>query len=711
VDVKMLTKGGNAPLTLDDEPLGAVRVTAIWAAQDGVDVDACALLLGADGRARGDGDLVFYNQTEAEDGAVRLLGKSNEESRSTDRLLVGLQDLPSSVEKVLIVLSLEAEAGVGFGSLTEVSAVAATADEQPLIHYSAAPLGDETALVLAEVYRREGTWRFRAVGQGYATGLAGLAHDYGISVSADDAPGEEAFVDGSEVAAAEHAVTEHAVAEEVSPTEQLGAESAPSPPAGEDVQALPVPHAVAAPATRRTVPLRTKKRQATVVPIRPLTLADDETWKAARLFPIVGIGAQDEQERRATSALLAVLMGVREFGRTITGRLGAPAGLVETYLEVQFPRGEGVVIPDGVLRVERGSRRWTALLEVKTGTSQLEKQQVENYLDVARERGFDAVVTLSNELPAAAGEHPVGVDKRKLRKVALHHLAWAEVVHEATMQLSHRGVADPTQRWVLHELVRYLQHPRSGASGFEDMGSSWVPVRDAVTAGTLRPSDRKAADVAESWERLVRQVCLRKSGELGVDVTPVGARRAAADPGSRINQHLRTLVGDGTLTGGLRIPGAVGPMHVTANLRTGQIEISVEVAAPQEGRPLTRVNWLLRQLAEAPPATKVDALASRPADNRCELLDVARNDPKLLLPDSNVRAYRLSLVQTLGTKRGVGRGGFITSVHGAIDSFYRDVMHGIRPWMPPPPRPPAHDAVAAEDQPEATDEGPALLGQ
>ena len=92
---------------------------------------------------------------------------------------------------------------------------------------------------------------------------------------------------------------------------------------------------------------------------------------------------------------------------------------------------------------------------------------------------------------------------------------------------------------------------------------------------------------------------------------------------------------------------------------------------------------------------KVDALAVLVADNRCELLEAARKDPKLLLPDSDLKGYRLSLVMPLGTKRGVGRGGFITSIHTAIDTFYRDVMQGLRPWTPPAPKPPAHDAVAA----------------
>ncbi len=148
------------------------------------------------------------------------------------------------------------------------------------------------------------------------------------------------------------------------------------------------------------------------------------------------------------------------------------------------------------------------------------------------------------------------------------------------MQLSHRGVADPSQRWVLHELIRYLQHPRSGASGFEDMGPGWVPVREAVVAGTLRPSDRKALAVAESWDRLLRQVCLQQSGALGVEVTPVGARRSATDPTARASQHVKSLVEQGILTAALRIPGAVGPLNYTANLRTGQVEASVELAAP-----------------------------------------------------------------------------------------------------------------------------------
>jgi hypothetical protein len=121
----------------------------------------------------------------------------------------------------------------------------------------------------------------------------------------------------------------------------------------------------------------------------------DETWQPARLFPITGIGGADEQERRGCSALLAVLQSVREFGRTLTMRCGAPAGTIETFIEVPFKFNEAKFRPDGLIRVSRGRRSWTALVEVKTGRNDLKPDQINSYLDIAREQGVDAVITIS----------------------------------------------------------------------------------------------------------------------------------------------------------------------------------------------------------------------------------------------------------------------------------------------------------------------------
>jgi hypothetical protein len=109
----------------------------------------------------------------------------------------------------------------------------------------------------------------------------------------------------------------------------------------------------------------------------------EPAWQQARLIPTSGINGAQEQERRATSALLAVMTAVKEYGRTLTKGLGAHAGDIETFIEVEFDLDGKKVIPDGLIRVTRGSRVWAALVEVKTGRNELQSEQLENYLEVA----------------------------------------------------------------------------------------------------------------------------------------------------------------------------------------------------------------------------------------------------------------------------------------------------------------------------------------
>jgi hypothetical protein len=415
----------------------------------------------------------------------------------------------------------------------------------------------------------------------------------------------------------------------------------------------------------------------------------EENWHEARLIPTSGISGAEEQERRATSALLAVMSAVREFGRGLTQPLGAPAGAVETYIEVPFLLGDKRCYPDGLIRVTRGSKSWTALVEVKTGTNELEATQLENYLDIAREHNFDGLITISNEIPPAAGQHPTKIDKRKLRKVAVHHFSWSQILAEAVMQKEHRGVADPDQAWILGELIRYLEHPRSGALEFDDMGAAWVGVRDAIAAGTLRATDKGAADVAARFDALLRYVSLRLGRTLGTEVVPVVNRREQADPTLRPAALVEILVKEGKLTGAIRIPNAVAPLHIELDLRAGRLTCHVDLDAPKEGRPSTRVNWLIRQLKAAPDTLRVEAFAAhaRSGSAACLLKEV-RDDAAALIqdPKKEIRSFRLAASTPLGSKRGRGRGGAIDSVLSGVDGFYGDVLQHLKAWTAAPPK-------------------------
>lgn len=172
-----LSKGANLPITVP-----AVRAVLSWSAGPGVpDVDASALLLADTGQVRSDGDFVFYNQPRHASDAVRHLGKRP----GADSVEVDLAALEPGVERVALCASAD---GGTFGQVPGLCLVLLdVASGAELARFDMAA-GTETAYVSGELYRRAGGWKFRAVGQGYASGLAGLATDFGITVDAEPPP-------------------------------------------------------------------------------------------------------------------------------------------------------------------------------------------------------------------------------------------------------------------------------------------------------------------------------------------------------------------------------------------------------------------------------------------------------------------------------------------------------------------------------------------
>ncbi|MEW1889016.1 VWA domain-containing protein [Streptomyces sp. NPDC085659] len=166
-----LSKGANMPVAPS-----AVRAVLSWTAGPGVpDVDASALVLGADGRVRSDGDFVFYNQPRHASGTVRHLGKQP----GFDTLEADLAALGPEVERIALCASVD---GGTFGQVPGLHLRLLGAGSGAELARFDMAAGPETAYVCGELYRRAGGWKFRAVGQGYASGLAGLATDFGISV-------------------------------------------------------------------------------------------------------------------------------------------------------------------------------------------------------------------------------------------------------------------------------------------------------------------------------------------------------------------------------------------------------------------------------------------------------------------------------------------------------------------------------------------------
>jgi hypothetical protein len=221
------------------------------------------------------------------------------------------------------------------------------------------------------------------------------------------------------------------------------------------------------------------------------------------------------------------------------------------------------------------------------------------------------------------------------------------------------------------------------------MGPSWVHVRERARTATLHPQDKGVADVTGRFGRLVSFAAMRLSRELGVPVRPVLAPAQLRDPAKHLQAPVNDLAATGMVHGALRVPATVAPIKITADLRAGLVRCAVTVTAPREGRPTTRVNWLVRQLKNGPGQLCIEASSAwQHGKGPARTLDQAREDPKTLVgdPAHELRAFTLSLTSNAGPARGQGHGSFVNSVLTAVDAFYAEVVQHIKPWAPAPPK-------------------------
>lgn len=160
-------------------PLDTTRVTVDVAAP--VRLDVSGLLLAADGKVRSDADFIFYNQPSGPGVAYRSGGGT-----APDSITVDTGALPPGIERIVVTASPDA-AGQTFQGIEPTATVRDAAGGAVIATFTPPRLGPETALVVVEVYLRGGVWKVRAVGQGYANGLAGIATDFGVSVDEEPA--------------------------------------------------------------------------------------------------------------------------------------------------------------------------------------------------------------------------------------------------------------------------------------------------------------------------------------------------------------------------------------------------------------------------------------------------------------------------------------------------------------------------------------------
>ena len=187
-----LQKGSNVSLSKEAPGMQKMLIGLGWdvRATDGADfdLDGSAFLLNASGKVRSDADFIFYNQPKSADGSVVHTGdnRTGEGEGDDETIIVELNKVPADVEKIAVAVTIhDAEARhQNFGQVSNafVRLVNHENGQEVLRFDLSEDYSTETAMVFGEVYRRDGEWKFRAIGQGYAGGLLSLCHQYGVNV-------------------------------------------------------------------------------------------------------------------------------------------------------------------------------------------------------------------------------------------------------------------------------------------------------------------------------------------------------------------------------------------------------------------------------------------------------------------------------------------------------------------------------------------------
>ena len=423
-----------------------------------------------------------------------------------------------------------------------------------------------------------------------------------------------------------------------------------------------------------------------------MTKTDETTGQRAALFPVL---SESSKEKRAVSILLACVEQVPELAKTLLeegeGLNIGPRTTIRAWTETGAQGQKGAVRPDGRLEVTRGrGQKWAALLEAKIGNTDLDGEQIEQYLKHAQVVGADALITISNDFAVLPTHHPT-YRRKPPKNVGLLHWSWSSVLTKCKLLIDMDKIEGRDHRWVVEHLIRFLEHSGTGVKRFEQMPTSWKDIMDSVDADKpISRSSQPALEATDAWIQECRDLSLQLSVRLGLPVPIKLTRAEQEDPKRFVGRIHDTLCRDERLEVEYKIPNSASPMRVQVDLRGRTLNSSMTVEAPQnQKKTKTRVNWLLRQLT--PEKTSVAGVSIkavyRRGQDEQEKLERLRDYPEALDKEDKSRcpnSFEVKLTANIG-RRMVGPKTFIQDIESHVPEFYEQIGQHLRNWVPRAP--------------------------
>jgi hypothetical protein len=412
----------------------------------------------------------------------------------------------------------------------------------------------------------------------------------------------------------------------------------------------------------------------------------------ARLIPFYKPG----DEMAITSIFLSALRLVNEFRDQVFRTINlSRSKYLRIYTEAEFVLFERKRV-DGLILVIRGKKIIDALLlEVKNKSNELNVQQIQDYLGIAKAYGVPNLLTISNQFVSFPTQSPLNI--RPPKNVSTYHLSWSFILTVAHILLAKNdnNIADEDQVEIMSEIVDYFESPNSGILGFTQMKPGWVELTQKANAGTsLKITDPCVEETVSSWLQEERDMALILSRKLGLLVKS-GKAKFKNDLSARVKHEKKELIGCSCLKSSLQIDGAASSLDIKAFFDRKNVEMSATLSPPLDKKTRGQISWIGNQVKQSErknpdlfklllPDLFIEItlkFVSAPIRLHFNELDTAAD----MIGGREIKSFSIVLLKYLGRKF-ESRKGVVQIFEDMLLNYYQGILQYLKRWEKPVPQ-------------------------
>ena len=412
----------------------------------------------------------------------------------------------------------------------------------------------------------------------------------------------------------------------------------------------------------------------------------------ARLIPFSKPG----DEIALMSIFLSAVRLVKEFKTQIFKVIGlSRSSVIRVYTEVEFCLYDKLRI-DGMILIIRGKKIVDAvLLEVKNKNNEINPEQIENYLQIAKDYGIPKMLTISNQFVSFPTQSPIQV--RVPKQISLFHLSWSYLLTIARILLAKNdnNISDEDQVEIMKEVVAYFESPISGVLGFTQMKLGWVELtQKANTGSSLKFADTCVEETVSSWLQEERDMALILSRELGLLVKS-GKPKFKNDLSARESFERKELISQRRLISSLFVEGTASPLEITAYFDRKNISMSTTLSPPLDKKTRGQISWIRNQIRQS--KKKNPELFEMLLPELMIEINVKFSRDPIRLPFSEIdeaveqigkreiKTFGILYLKFLGRKF-ESRKVVVKTIESMLIQFYQGIVQYLKKWEKPVPQ-------------------------